>query len=319
MHQPMLEIVHVLGTGAVGLPLAAYLAQAGRPVMAVRTSEAASAGERVAVTLQTGALAAETAAIDLVPFDELPRLDGIAVVTAKAFANPAIATRLRAKKFTGPVVILQNGLEVEAPFLAALAGEVYRGVLYVTSHLEGKQAVTFRQIRSCPVGIVRGTEAGLRDCIAAITTPRFCFHAAADIRREVWRKTLVNAVFNSVCPLLDIDNGVFARQASAVDLSRRVVRECLGLARTRGVSLAEDEVMDQILQISRGSDGVLISTLQDIRAGRPTEMGSLNLAMAKLAAESSPPVELPLTAFLGEMVQVKSQLGAPVLMSHAIR
>jgi 2-dehydropantoate 2-reductase len=318
MHQDMAETetVHVLGTGAVGLPLAAYLASAGRTVIAVRTGNVSAPVERTTVVIRGDALATDTISLDLVRLDELPKLDGIVVITAKAFANPAIAATLRARAFGGPVVILQNGLNVEAPFLANLGGEIYRGVLYVTSQTEAKRAAMFRQIASCPVGIVRGTEAGLRDCVAAITTPRFRFHAESDIRREVWKKTIINAVFNSICPLLDTDNGVFARDEVAADLSRQIVRECLVLARSQGIDLDEAGVIEQAMRISRGSDGVLISTLQDIRAGRSTEIESLNLAIARLAAESAPPIELPCTEFLGRMIQAKSRLqsGASALL-----
>jgi len=115
-------------------------------------------------------------------------------------------------------------------------------------------------------------------------------------------------VFNSICALLDVDNGIFARDESVAAMALVVVRECLALARARGISLTEAELVEQIQRISRGGNGVLISTLQDLRKGRPTEIEFLNLALARLAAAHSPPIDLRSTELLGRLVLEKSRL-----------
>ena len=73
------------------------------------------------------------------------------------------------------------------------------------------------------------------------------------------------------------------------------------------VGLSEAEVMKQIMVISTGSKQ-LISTLQDIRNGRQTEIESLNLEIARLAASLQPPLYLPQTELLGKMILAKSVL-----------
>jgi 2-dehydropantoate 2-reductase len=105
-----------------------------------------------------------------------------------------------------------------------------------------------------------------------------------------------------LCHLLDADNGIFTRSEAAANLGRLIVRECVALARVHGAALTEAEVMEQLMNISRGSDGALISTLQGIRAGRPTEIEFLNLAIAKLASSLPPSCELVRTEFLGQLV-----------------
>jgi 2-dehydropantoate 2-reductase len=67
-------------------------------------------------------------------------------------------------------------------------------------------------------------------------------------------------------------------------------------------------VIETILQISRASDGQLISTLQDIRNGRETEIDTLNLAFARLAQQLQPPAPATETQLLGELVQLKATL-----------
>ena len=120
-------------------------------------------------------------------------------------------------------------------------------------------------------------------------------------------------MFNSICPLLDIDNGVFVRDAAAKDLALEVVRECvtltdrLNLGLGLGLGLSENKLIEQLLRISQGSSGQLISTLQDIKQGRPTEIAFLNLEIARVAAALQPPLALPRTEFLGKMIVAKSR------------
>ena len=62
------------------------------------------------------------------------------------------------------------------------------------------------------------------------------------------------------------------------------------------------------MSISRGSQGVLISTLQDIKSGKETEIETLNLAVARIASELEPRVEVTKTELLGKMTLLKSCL-----------
>jgi 2-dehydropantoate 2-reductase len=140
-----------------------------------------------------------------------------------------------------------------------------------------------------------------------VSTARLPFHAEREIQREIWKKAIINAIFNSICPLLETDNGVFARDQAVAQLASDVVAECLVLTDRLGLRLTREDLMDQILQISRTSDGQLISTLQDIRHGRETEIEFLNMAMGRTAAAQQPRIELPKTDLLGRMVLAKAK------------
>lgn len=64
--------------------------------------------------------------------------------------------------------------------------------------------------------------------------------------------------------------------------------------------------MVQTLLICRRSDRQLIWALHDLRAGRPTEIASLNLEIARVAAALQPSHSLPRVALLGWLVMAKS-------------
>jgi 2-dehydropantoate 2-reductase len=183
---------------------------------------------------------------------------------------------------------------------------VYRGVLYVTAQPTAEEDFLFRPVTASPIGIVNGTEADLQQCVEALSTEGFPFRVEENIQRETWKKAIINVVFNSICPLLDVDNGVFVRDEASANLAWEIVRECVTLTDRLDLGLSERELMEQVRLISKRSDGQLISTLQDIRVGRQTEIESLNLEIARVAAALQPSIELPKVELLGKMIVVKS-------------
>jgi 2-dehydropantoate 2-reductase len=300
------ETIYILGSGAVGFPLAAYLVNAGRTVVAVRTSRNDIPKSKINVTVQD-ANNPLTIPIETISLSNLTNLDGTLVITAKSYANRAIALLLKERKATGPLVIMQNGVGVERPFLGAGFAAVCRCVLYVTSQPTSEFQFSFRPIIASPIGLIEGPEAELVKSVEQLNTDAFPFRPEANIQKEIWKKAIINSVFNSICPLLDVDNGIFVRNEETANLARRLVKECITLTDRLHIGLSESEVMQQIMQISTGSKQ-LISTLQDIRNGRPTEIESLNLEIARLAASQQPPLYLPQTELLGKIILAKSVL-----------
>lgn len=303
------ETIYILGSGAIGFPLAAYLTGAGRDVVAVRTGRQDIPQSTVTVTVhnETNPVSVPVATISL---SQLAHLDGMIVITAKSFANEAIAQELKEKAAAGPIVILQNGIGVEKPFLNTHFPQVYRCVLYITSQAQSEFAFTLRPITASPIGVVKGDEAGLQTVVTTLSTDGFPFRSEANIQKEVWKKAIINAVFNSICPLLDVDNGIFVRDEKVKNLGREIIRECVTLTDRLGIGLSEDELLEQLLRISKGSDGQLISTLQDIKGCRQTEIEFLNLEIARIAAQMQPAIYLPKVELLGKMILAKSSQNA---------
>ena len=303
--------IYILGAGAIGFPLAVYLADAGRTVVAVRIRQHDVAATTINMAVSDGSRHI-TATIPTVSLAQLNDMDGIIVITSKSYANAEIAQALKSKVKRGPIVVLQNGIGVERPFIKAGFSSVYRCVLYATGQSSGPNEFFFRPITASPIGRAYAEDDAdgsvLAQCVAALKTESFPFRVELNIQREVWKKAIINAVFNSVCPLLEIDNGIFVRDRAAEGLAREIIRECAIVADRLGLGLGEAELIEQLMRISQGSSGQLISTLQDINNHRPTEIASLNLEIARVAATLQPPVAVPRTEFLGKMILAKSAL-----------
>ena len=102
--------IYILGSGAIGLPLAAYLASDGRSVVAVRTSWNDVSKDTIAISVHNSADDLRVS-VETVSLSKLTSLDGTIVITAKSYANEAIAFELKKKMVRGSLVIMQNGVE----------------------------------------------------------------------------------------------------------------------------------------------------------------------------------------------------------------
>lgn len=299
-----MEPVYIIGAGAIGKVLAVCLSNYGREVVLLRGSvdNGEACRENISVTLPSQIVMEAELTIDML--GNYRSLRGLVVICIKSYGNAALAGALRHKIDRSPIVLLQNGLGVEQAFMDFPA--VYRCVLFATSQPVSATKLNFKPVAVSPVGrISGGDETSLGHVASVLNTPEFGFRMEPDIQPVIWKKAIINSVFNSVCPLLDTDNGIFHRNPQALKIAEDLVAECLCVAREQGVKLKLAEVMDSLLLISRSSDGNFISTLQDIRNHRPTEIATLNLAIAGMAAREW---EIIQTRLLGELILLKSLL-----------
>ncbi len=302
------ERIYILGAGAVGMSLAVHLVNQGRAVTAVRTSTDAVDAQKVEITIAGSGGRTFKAPVETVSLAKLKRIVGTIVVTAKSFANGSIASKLSQLEISAPVVIMQNGIGVEDPYLGLDNLRIYRCVLYLTGQKIKDNTYRFAPIAPSPIGVVRGNENELQHLVDILNTAEFPFVLHRRIQPEVWKKAIINSVFNSICPLLEVDNGIFIRSERTALLAREVVDECIPVVQSAGFSLSAEEIMQQIATISKGSDGQLISTLQDINNGRETEIDYLNLEIARIAERAAPNNKVSTTRVLGELVKIKSVL-----------
>ena len=245
--------IFVIGAGAIGKTLAVALKLSNKNVVLVRGSvdDGSRSIEKIEVINDGAKLEAE---IEVSTFSRLSALDGIIVLTNKSFGNDNLARTLEVKAKNSPLVILQNGLGVERPFIERDFPEVYRCVLFVTSQPISANQIRFNPVTISPIGIITGSKANLESVVEELNSSVFPFKAETDIQTVIWTKAIINSVFNSICPLLEIDNGIFQREAQVLDIAKRVTTECAAIAKDDGIDLEVDEVIERLLLISKSSD-----------------------------------------------------------------
>lgn len=297
--------IYIIGNGVIAKALAVALSLNGRSVTILRGSVDSPGTLRELIQVDTGEELLE-AHIEISSISNYEKLNGLIVLTNKSFGNTQLAQKLYSKAKHTPIVFLQNGLNIENCFLEMGFQKLYRCVLLTTSQAAGENRVRFRLVAASPIGVIAGPEEMLASVVAQLNTGIFAFRSEPDIQPFIWKKVISNCVFNSICPLLEVDNGVFRRNASVMEVGMKVIRECLVVARDYGINLTEDEIVQNILNISEMSDGQKISTYQDILNKRQTEIDSLNFAIADAAKQEG--IFVPITSLLGTLIKIKSEL-----------
>ena len=298
--------IYIIGNGVIAKALAVALALKGKKTTILRGSVDDQPDYSETIEVETGneLLKAE---ITIGTLSNHADLDGIILLTNKSFGNEQLAQKLQHKAQHCPIVFLQNGLHIENSFIELGFTQLYRCVLFATSQSVSETKVRFRIVAPSPIGVIIGSADVLENIVDEISTEVFTFTAAAHIQPIIWKKAITNCVFNSICPLLEIDNGVFHRNETALQLAKAVIGECIAVATQTGILLTEDEVLQNLLSISKMSDGQKISTYQDILKGRETEIETLNLTIEKVA-KASGNMAVPVTALLGQMTKLKADL-----------
>jgi 2-dehydropantoate 2-reductase len=300
--------IFIIGAGAIGKALAVFLQVSGKRVTLIRGSVADGIRKTEIIRVEMPDGTDQEAEIEIMPFNAFPAMDGIVVLANKSYGNGQLATALKSKTGNSPIILMQNGLGVERPFMEHGFPEIYRCVLFVTSQLTDGLTIRFRPVAVCPIGIERGTADRLAGIVRQLHTDYMGFRSKADIQHVIWKKAIANCVFNSICPLLEADNGIFFRHNETFELARRIIADCLVIANAKGIPLRQAEVEESVLQISRASDGQLISTLQDIRNKRPTEIDTLNFEIVRIARELHMGDRVREIQLLGELIRLKSEI-----------
>jgi 2-dehydropantoate 2-reductase len=300
--------VYILGAGAIGMALAAHLKLENREVILVRTSRDDVGKETITISMTTAEDEVIDVQVKMISLEKIEMLDGIIVIAAKSYANELIAEKLLKKETGSPIIVMQNGLGVEQPFLTRDFSEIFRCILFTTSQRFGDHHIRFRPITTSPIGVIKGKEQTLQKIVETLHTPGFPFSAETKIQEIIWQKVILNSVFNSICPLLEVDNGIFYRDDEVTRIALEVIEECISVASAIGVKLDVEQIQQQMFAISRAADGQLISTLQDIRNKRETEMKSLNMEVVRIADEQDPKIQVERTRLLGEMILLKSEI-----------
>ncbi|WP_108425217.1 ketopantoate reductase family protein [Flagellimonas amoyensis] len=300
--------IYIIGAGAVGKALAVCLQQQGKDVKLVRghVEDGVPQKQKIALQFKDGTQIQEDVQVSTLKDHDL--LDGLVVLTNKSFGNKALSEKLVTKAKDMPIVLLQNGLGVEQPFLGKGFSEVYRCVLFVTCQHSDENTISYKPVAESPIGTITQKSSNLKTVVDLLDTPNFKFVGEADIQRIIWKKAIANCVFNSICPLLEVDNGIFHRDEEVMSMAKRVIVECALIANKRGIDLGIYELEDQVLKISRMSDGQFISTLQDINQKRETEIDTLNFEIVRMAQALNLSEKVQETRLLGELVKLKSEL-----------
>jgi 2-dehydropantoate 2-reductase len=286
----------VVGAGALGSLLSALWSRRATVTLVARPASAAALRRAGGIRIEGLCAGFYPVAVATEP---TPAPGAVVVVAVKAYdleaALLALAPRLDPSH---TVVVLQNGLGVRAAAERVLGRPVTRGVTFLAAARDAPGVVrynasgkTYLPSGSVALELWRGADLPVEPVDA--------------IERYEWRKLAINAVINPLSALLGVDNGALLPLANGV---RSLVAELAAVAQRDGCELDADETLDKILASMRQTARNPSSMLQDVRAGRRTEIDWINGAVVRLGERYG--VATPQHRLLVELVRFKAAQAA---------
>lgn len=271
---------HILGAGSLGCLFAACRARAGLAHTLLLRDEATAAMllQRGGITLEQGGHR-ETVAVTAESITARGPIAQLLICTKAQQSETAFAAIAHRLTDNARVMLLQNGMGVyeslqpQWPALHWLQGLSTEGAF---------QRERFHVVHAGRGETVVGAfepeqQAHAAHFVQSWQPTGLTVMAVSDIRRRQWLKLAVNSVINPLTALHRCPNGELrALPDISVQISL-LCRELAGVATADGIDdLTADELEQQVYAVMASTADNRSSMLQDIEAGRDTEIDFIN-------------------------------------------
>ncbi|WP_438446289.1 ketopantoate reductase family protein [Gorillibacterium sp. sgz5001074] len=307
--------IDCIGGGSIGLLLASKLAAAGATIRVVtRSEEQASRIAGSGLTIREGGRHNHTEADSVSiasysggPGAGIPRPDWILLAVKQKDITDELIRSL--SMWCGPgtsICCFQNGIgHVDKLRAAAVAAPVYAAVTTEGARRTELHAVDHTGSGKTwigePGGKVREPEQ-LRSLLSILVRAGFEAELSNSIDREIWNKLIINTVINPVTALLGVPNGRLLDSTDALALMRSLFQEASGVAEVLGIGIADD-LWERLLAVCRATERNRSSMLQDMEAGRRTELEWLNGSLLRVAGRLG--LDLPVHGAVYRLVRCR--------------
>lgn len=285
----MAERLLILGSGAMACWYAARLAPHADVTLAGQWAEGLAALRQNGVTLERDG-ARTRYAVRVAGYGETLPPFRLALVLVKAYQTEAAAAALAPWLAPeGLAVTLQNGLG-NLEVLAARLGpaRVALGVTTAGATLVAPGIV--REGGAGPTSIVNHPHsASLLQLLRSAGLPADLVDDALGL---AWGKLAISAAVNPIAALLRVPNGglLEPRARGALQAAGWVMMEAAATAKAAGIHLPYADAPAELEAVLRRTAANRASMLQDIAAGRPTEVEAINGAVVREAEKRGVPV-----------------------------
>ena len=217
--------------------------------------------------------------------DPPPTAD-LALVTVKAFDTEAAARDL-ADCDLDAVCSLQNGLGNEEVLAAHLDG-VLAGTCTYGARLVEPGRVECTGIGEIALGAPDGGDSAHAGRVGrALQAAGIETAVADDMPRRRWEKLAINAGINPTTALARVPNGAL-NNGPLAGIAREAARETARVAREQGVDLGDEAAVAALDGVVEATAANTSSMLQDVAAGRRTEIDAINGAVLDRAGRPVP-------------------------------
>jgi 2-dehydropantoate 2-reductase len=298
--------VLILGSGAMGCLYGAAFHRAGCTVALVDVNR-----EHVEAINARGLELERRSGTELLPIPaKLPdQVEGVAdlvVVFTKTFHTDAALAGIA--QAIGPethLLSLQNGLGNDARLANHAARDrVLVGVSSLPSDLVGPGKVRSHGEGGTKLYPAFGTDPAFAAKVADLLSKGdLSASLEPNIHVAVWSKAIFNAAMNPLCALTRRTPGFLGAQEESKAMIRAVVEEGAAAANAGGVAVDPQPIHDLTVVSATDHADHEASMLQDVKAGRRTEVDAINGAIVRAARKAG--VSVPVTETLWRMVKLE--------------
>lgn len=288
--------ISIIGPGAMGCLYAAKLSQSGASVTLVdykqdRAKRLNKSG--ITVESDSGTITQNPAVNTMVP-----KKQDLIIVLTKAY----ITSQLKLPTGT-PILTLQNGLgNIET--LCDLAGST--NVLAGTT-TEAATMLEEGKVRHTASGVTRigsWTSCSTDGITDVLDKAGLSAEITSSPGQAVWEKTVINAGINPLTALLNVPNGKLLDLPHARQLLRNLVVEAAKIASTEGYRFPYS-LIEKAEEVCESTSDNISSMLQDVRAGRKTEIDAISGEILRRSELASLPV--PRTRVIWQLLKSTEQ------------
>jgi 2-dehydropantoate 2-reductase len=286
--------IAVVGAGAMGSIFGARFHQAGHETVLVDVVQPlVDTINAEGVTVVRG----DDETVTRVPATTDPAAVGpvdIVVFFTKCYHTSSAAET--ARPLVGPdtaVASLQNGWGNGDVLAAAYPpGQVVLGVTYNSGLLQGPGRVLHPAEQPTLVGSYSDGGDGAARLAEALESAGLAATVASPVRPEIWKKLILNAASLPASALTGMTAGALGTSQDMLDLVSETTREAVAVAQALGYDIDFDERIGTILGLVEKAGPTKASMLQDVEAGRRTEIDVINGAVVRAADEVGVPVPI---------------------------
>jgi 2-dehydropantoate 2-reductase len=287
----MIERVCVAGAGVIGSLIAGHLAQVAEVTVLCRREEHARAlnADGLRISGKADFTTRVTAAVSA---DELPEPD-LVVVATKAHGLEAAASSLAGHWPGAAVMPVLNGLGAEEVVRRFGEWRLISSVTFISGTKHSDTHVQYILDTETWLGPYEETPFELaQEAGDLIARSGLKVEVLPDLRPAQWSKLIFNATVNGVAALTGLPHDFhFAQEDESWSLGRLVhalVDEGKAVGRAGAIELHDDPWEMNVLATQRGH-AHFPSMLEDVEAGRPTEVELINGALVREARRLSVP------------------------------
>jgi 2-dehydropantoate 2-reductase len=313
--------VLIYGAGAVGLGIASCLLKADVRTEILARSQTAEALRKYGLK-RTGIFGEVfISPSDLTVYERMApipsdRFDLILVCTKSSDSQAAaneLADRRQILRRNGKIILFQNGWGNAEIFARRFPQEMIYNARVITGFIRPQPSQVEVTVHADAIHIgslFKQPTAPLEWICEQITAGGIPCQTTAEIGKDLWAKMLYNCALNPLGAILDVPYGTLAKFDSTREIMNHLIEETFSVMRAAGFTTHWDtaEAFRRVFydRLVPATADHRSSTLQDLKAGKKTEIDALTGAVLRLAESQGQ--SIPYSRFLYQVIQfIQSQ------------